>query len=81
MPRYPAIFARLGINEVAISRTPTHVVIAAADLMESATRGGDVKRLLPVGTTVTVIKPEGDWAYIATDGIAVILQTRLLKLD
>jgi hypothetical protein len=57
-------------------------VIAAADLMASATRGGEVRRQLPAGTLVTVVKTEGDWAYVAEDGVALgyVLQSRLVKM-
>jgi hypothetical protein len=84
VPRYPAILARLGTptTGAVISQTPTHVVIAAADLMASATRGGEVKRQLPPGTLVTLVKTEGDWAYVAEDGVALgyVLQSRLVKM-
>jgi WD40 repeat protein/uncharacterized caspase-like protein len=82
VPRYAAILSRLGVTEVAISRTPTHVTIAAADLMASATRG-EVKRQLPAGALVAVVKTEGDWAYVAQNGVALgyVRQDRLLKLS
>jgi hypothetical protein len=84
VPRYPAILARLGTptTGAVISQTPTHVVIAAADLMASATRGGDVKSRLDPGTAVTLIKTEGEWAYIAKDGtvLGYVLQRQLIPL-
>jgi SH3-like domain-containing protein len=57
-------------------------VTAAADLMASATRGGDVKRQLPPGTMLTVVKTEGDWAFVAENGVALgyVQQNRLLKI-
>jgi hypothetical protein len=61
-------------------RSPTHVVVAAAaDLSDSATRGGEVKRRLQAATLVTVIKGEADWAYIAKDGsvLGYTLQSQL----
>src|SRR5262249_50243620 len=84
VPRYPAILKVLGdATGTAIARAPTHVVIAAADLMENATRGGGIKRQLQAGTAVTLIKSVGEWAYIAKDGVALgyVLQSQLLKLN
>jgi WD40 repeat protein/uncharacterized caspase-like protein len=83
VPRYSAHLARLGTSDVAFSRTPTHVVVAAADLTETAIRGGNVKRQLPPGTTVTLIKIDGDWAYVAKDGVALgyIMRSQLLELN
>src|SRR5262249_40191346 len=84
VPRFPAILGRLCAGEPQISRTPTHVVgVAAADLMDTATRGSEVKRRLQAGTLVTVIKAEGDWAYIAKDGnvLGYILQNQLAPVN
>jgi hypothetical protein len=82
VPRYFAVLEQLNTGAPEISQTPTHVVIAAADLMASATRGGEVKRQLPPGTLVTLVKTEGDWAYVAEDGVALgyVLQSRLVKM-
>jgi hypothetical protein len=83
VPRYPEILAKIDVGgERLYSRTPTHVVIAAADLMASASRGGDAKRQLEVGTAVTLIKTEGEWAYIAKDGavLGYVLQKQLAPL-
>ena len=83
VPRYAAIVDELRSNGPEISRAPTHVVIAAADLMASAARGGETKRRLEVGTAVTLVKTEGEWAYIAKDGVALgyVLQNQLLRLN
>jgi len=50
--------------------------------MASAARGGEVKRQLPPGTLVTLVQTEGDWAYVAEDGVALgyVLQSRLVKM-
>jgi WD40 repeat protein len=82
VPRYPQILAKIDVGGELYSRTPTHVLIAAADLMASAARGGETKRRLEVGTPVTLIKTEGEWAYIAKDGVALgyVLQNQLIKL-
>jgi hypothetical protein len=68
VPRYAAIIDELRSNGPAISRTPTHVLIAAADLMARATRGGEVKRQLPRSTLVTLVRTDGEYAYVAKDG-------------
>jgi len=83
VPRYAAIIDELRSNGPEISRTPTHVLIAAADLMASATRGAEAKRKLPPGTSVTLIKTEGEWAYIAKDGtvLGYVLQRQLAPLN
>jgi hypothetical protein len=82
VPRYTKIMAALEGGGETYSRIPTHVVTAAADLMASATRGGDVKRQLPPGTMLTVVKIDGDWAYVAENGVALgyVRQDRLLKI-
>ena len=83
VPRCPAVLDLLNAGGPVISPIPTHVVIATADLMESATRGGSIKRQLTPGTTVTLIKTELEWAYIAKDGTALgyILQGQLAPLN
>jgi WD40 repeat protein/uncharacterized caspase-like protein len=82
VPRYAAVLQQLRAGGAEISRTPTHVVIVAADLLGSAMRGGDVKRQLDAGTAVTLIKTEGEWAYVAKDGTALgyVLQSELRPL-
>jgi hypothetical protein len=83
VPRYPAILDLLNAGAPVISPIPTHVVIATANLTDSATRGGSTNRQLPPGTTVTVIKTEGEWAYIAKGGtpLGYVLQDRLAPLN
>jgi hypothetical protein len=82
VPRYLAVLEQLNTGAAEISRTPTYVVIAAADLMASAARGGGAKRQLEVGTAVTLIKTEGEWAYVAKDGtvLGYVLQRQLAPL-
>lgn len=83
VPRFPQVLAMLETpNEVRVSKIATHVVIAAADLMETATRGPGAKSQLLPGTQVTVVKIEEDWAYVAVDGkvIGYVLKTQLLEL-
>jgi len=82
VPRYTKILAALEGGGETYSRVPTHVTVAAADLMASATRG-DAKRQLPAGTLLTVVKTEGDWAYVAENGVALgyVLHNQLLKLN
>src|SRR5215471_6443145 len=82
VPRYTKIMATLEGGGETYSRVATHVTVAAADLMASATRG-DAKRQLPAGTLLTVVKTEGDWAYVAENGVALgyVLHNQLLKLN
>src|SRR5215468_8310636 len=56
------------------------LMLDTADLMASATRGGGAKRQLEVDTAVTLIKTEGEWAYVAKDGtvLGYVLQRQLL---
>jgi WD40 repeat protein len=71
VPRYPAILTRLGgqgVSTPTIGQKPTHVVIAAAELFETANRGGQIKRQLKRGELVTLIKAASGWAQIAKDG-------------
>jgi hypothetical protein len=68
VPRYPAILAKLGAGGPAISQKPTHVVTAAAELFETASRGGPAKRQLKRFELVTLIKAGNGWAYIAKEG-------------
>jgi hypothetical protein len=68
LPRYPAILAMLEAGGPAIAVKPTHVVIAAAELFGTASRGGQVKRQLEAGELVTLVKAENGLAYIAKEG-------------
>jgi hypothetical protein len=84
VPRYPQILAKLNAGGPIISTKPTHVVMAATDLLEQAARGAPVTRQLPAGTMVTVFEPiEGGWAHVAKDGkpIGYVPEDRLLKVD
>jgi WD40 repeat protein len=71
VPRYPAILARLGGQGAGIStisQKPTHVVMVAGEVFETASRGSQVKRPLKRLELVTLIKTENGWAYIAKEG-------------
>ncbi len=83
VPRYRAILAKLGADAPQISRKPTHALLAAADLFESASGGGTAKRQLKRGEQVTLIKVEGGWAYIAKDGtpLGYVAEDKLLPLS
>jgi WD40 repeat protein/uncharacterized caspase-like protein len=82
VPRYSAVLDVLSAGGPVISPIPTHVVIAAADLMDSAGRGNEVKQQLSPGTLVTLIKADGQWAFVAKDGVALgyVLQSQLAQL-
>jgi hypothetical protein len=83
VPRYPQILAKLDAGGPLISTKPTHVVMAATDLLEQAARGSPVTRQLEAGTLVTVFEPIKDgWAHVAQEGtpIGYIPEERLLKM-
>ncbi len=82
LPRYRKVLAMLGAGAPEISRKPTHAVLAAADLLETASRGAPVKRTLKPGELVTVIRSEAGWAHVAQDGRALgyVEETKLLAL-
>ena len=65
-----------------IATKPTHAVLAAADLLDTAKRGAAVKRRLERGDLVTVIGSEAGWAYVAQDGRALgyVEESNLLPL-
>jgi hypothetical protein len=83
VPRYEKILSMLEADGPIYSRIPTHVVISSADLIESMTRGASNKSQLPPGTTVTIIKREGEYAYVAKDGkpLGYVLFNKLVKLN
>jgi WD40 repeat protein len=83
LPRYPAILAMLEAGGTVFSSKPTHVVIAAAELFETASRGGQVKRQLKRGEQITLIKAEGGWAYVAKGGkpLGYVEEDKLLQLE
>jgi hypothetical protein len=82
VPRYPQILAKLKTDDPAISRKPTHVVLATTDLLDQAARGAGITRQLPQGTQVTLIKAEDGWAHVAQDGkpIGYVREDQLLPL-
>jgi hypothetical protein len=71
LPRYPKVLAMLGADAPRIGTKPTHALLAAADLLETAKRGAPVKRRLERGQMVTVIGSEAGWAHVAQDGRAL----------
>jgi WD40 repeat protein len=81
LPRYPAILAMLEAGGTVFSTKPTHVVIAVAELFETANRGGVAKRQLQRGELVTLIKTENGWAYIAKGGkpLGYVEEEKLLQ--
>ncbi len=82
LPRYMKVLAMLGSEVQQISSKPTHALLAAADLLETASRGGAAKRRLERGALVTVIGAEAGWAHVAQDGRALgyVEETSLLPL-
>ena len=82
LPRYRKVLAMLGADAPAISAKPTHALLAAADLLETAKRGAAVKRRLERGDLVTLIGAEAGWAYVAQDGRALgyVEESNLLPL-
>ena len=77
------VLAMLGADAPEISARPTHVVVAAADLFEAASRGGTVKRQLKPGELVTWVSAGDGWAYIAKDGNALgyVEEDKLLAIS
>jgi hypothetical protein len=81
VPRYTKILAKLNAGAPLIPTRPTHVVIAVADLLAQA-RGTEAKSQLQPGTLVTLIKADGEWAYVAYDGkpLGYVLSNQLAEL-
>jgi hypothetical protein len=65
LPRSAKVLALIDAEGPIISKKPTHAVMVAAELFETANRGGVAKRQLQRGELVTLIKTENGWAYIA----------------
>jgi hypothetical protein len=82
VPRYPAILAELSPNIPVISRKPTHVLLADADVFDTVTRGAPIKRKLEQGEQVSVVKIDGGLAQVAQGGVALgyVDASKLLKL-
>ena len=82
LPRYPKVLAMLGAGAPRIGTKPTHALLAAADLLETAKRGATVKRRLERGDLVAVIGSEAGWAYVAQDGrpLGYVEESNLLPL-
>jgi WD40 repeat protein len=81
VPRYAKIMATLQGAGEAYSRVPTHVVIAATELHQTA-RGDGPATQLPPGTLVTQIKTDGEYVFIAKDGkpIGYVLRNMLVEV-
>jgi hypothetical protein len=81
VPRYAKIMATLQGGAEIYSRVPTHVVIAAAELHQTA-RGDGAATPLPPGTLLTEIKAEGEYAFVAKDGkpLGYVLRKMLLEI-
>jgi WD40 repeat protein len=62
---------------------PTHVVIAPADLYETAAETGRKLGQLPRGAAVSLIKTAEGWVLIARDGkiLGYVAQDRLLRIQ
>jgi WD40 repeat protein len=82
LPRSTKVLALIESEGSIISKKPTHVVIAAAELFETASRGGQVKRQLSPGEQVTLIKEDNGWAYIAKGSkpLGYVEKGKLLQL-
>ena len=61
--------AVLSEGEDVIPRTPTHVVIAEADVLESSADADSVLETLGAGMLVRVVQSTGDWSLVASDGV------------
>ena len=73
----------LGETGELISRTPTHVVIAEADVTETAGDLSSILERLAPGTTLRVVERSGEWSLVALQGVRVgwVHTARLLKLQ
>ena len=62
---------------------PTHVVIAPADVHQSAASTGAVITQLPAGTQVAIVRREGGWIIVARDGkqLGYVEEKALLALQ
>ena len=61
--------AVLSESEEVIPRTPTHVVIAEADVLESSADADSVLETLTAGMRVRVVESAGGWSLVASDGV------------
>ena len=61
--------AVLSESEEVIPRTPTHVVIAEADVLEDSADADSVLETLGAGMLVRVVESEGGWSLVASDGV------------
>ena len=61
--------AVLSEAEELIPRTPTHVVIAEADVLESSADADSVLETLAAGVLVRVVESAGGWSLVASDGV------------
>jgi hypothetical protein len=68
--RPTAVLGAASAGEPVISRTPTHVVMRAVDVLAEPSSGAVVKKLDPA-TIVTVVRTDQGWALVAKDGSAL----------
>ena len=52
-----------------IPRTPTHVVVTEADVLESSADVDSVLETLAAGMRVRVVESAGDWSLVASEGV------------
>jgi WD40 repeat protein len=83
LPRWAKVLALIDAEGPFISKKPTHVVMASAELFDTATRGGPAKRQLNPGDLVTLIETADGWAKVAQNGQAIgfVQQSALLRIN
>jgi WD40 repeat protein len=83
LPRSAKVLALIDAEGPFIGKKPTHVVMVSAELLESAARGGQVKRQLNPGDLVTLIETADGWAKVAQNGQAIgfVQQSALLRMN
>ena len=75
--------AVLSETEEAILRTPTHVVIAEADVLERSADADSVLETLGAGVLVRVVESAGGWSLVAADGVRLgwLPASKLLQIQ
>ena len=65
-----------------IPRTPTHVAVAVADILETVGDASSAMETVPPGTTLRVVQTIGTWSLVAADGVRLgwVETAKLLKL-
>ena len=73
----------LSETEEIIPRTPTHVVILEADILESASDPDSLLEAVTPGRTLRVIETAGGWSLVASEGVKLgwVETSRLLALQ